>query len=86
MANSKASKKANRQSTARRAINKSKMSRIKTEKKKFLNAASSNAPEAEKLFKSTQSLLAKAAKTGLVHWKKASRLVSRMSLKLKKDK
>lgn len=85
MANSKAAKKANRQNEARRAINKSNISRIKTEKKKFLKAVEAQSPEAQNFFQNTQSLLAKAAKTGLVHWKKAARTISRMAAKMKSN-
>ncbi len=86
MANKKASKKSAVQSEAQRLINKSKMSRIKTEKKKFLEIVSSNSASSENVatqFSKTQSLIAKAAKTNLMHWKKAARLVSRMADKIK---
>lgn len=83
MANSKAAKKANRQNEARKAANKAKISRIKTERKKFAEAVANNGDTAS-AFVVCQSLLAKAAKKGIIHWKKAARLVSRMAAKLKK--
>lgn len=84
MANKKASKKAERKNIAQKAINKSKNSRIKTERKKFDQFLTTDATKATEQFSKTQSLLAKAAKTSLIHWKKAARLISRMAQKLKK--
>lgn len=86
MANTKAAKKANKQNEARRSDNKAKLSRIKTERKKFLEAVvHSSSHTVSSAFVTCQSLLAKAAKKGLIHWKKAARLVSRMAAKMKKD-
>jgi small subunit ribosomal protein S20 len=83
MPNSTAAKKANRQNIIQRATNKSKISRIKTERKKFEKASKAQSNDASSLFSNTQSLLAKAAKKSIVHWKKAARLISRMAKKLK---
>lgn len=83
MANTKAAKKANKQNVVRKTANKAQISRIKTERKKFLEAVEKKSPETQNAFQTVQSLLAKAAKKGVIHWKKAARLVSRMAAKLK---
>jgi len=82
MPNTTAAKKANRQNEARKNANKARMSRIKTERKKFEKSAGSNNAQTTEHFSSTQSLLAKAAKSGVMHWKKAARLVSRMAARV----
>lgn len=82
MPNTTAAKKANRQNEARKNANKARISRIKTERKKFDKSAASNSAQVTDHFSSTQSLLAKAAKSGVMHWKKAARLVSRMAGKI----
>lgn len=82
MPNSTAAKKANRKNIVQRATNKANFSRIKTERKKFEKAAQVKADNSVSLFSMAQSLLAKAAKTSLIHWKKAARLTSRMAKKL----
>ena len=84
MAHTLATKKSIRQTQKNTLFNKSRMSRIKTEKKKFLALLENNKEEAKKAFILVQSLLAKAAKKKIIHWKKAARLISRMSAKLNK--
>jgi small subunit ribosomal protein S20 len=85
MPNIKAAKKDEVKSEASRLVNKSTISRIKTERKKFLNSVTENLSDAKDKFISTQSLIAKAAKKRIIHWKKAARLISRMAQKLKKS-
>ena len=84
MAHTLASKKSIRQTEKNTLFNKSKISRIKTEKKKFLALVESDKEKAQEAFRITQSLIAKAAKKKVFHWKKASRLISRMAAKLNK--
>ncbi len=86
MANTKAAKKANRQNEVRKAKNKAQISRIKTERKKFEKASIAKSEDSFKALSTCQSLLAKAAKKGVIHWKKAARLVSRMASKIAKSK
>lgn len=86
MPNKKSAKKSLKQSERNRLANKSKLSRIKTERKKFLKHISNNEMElAQSAFRTTQSLIAKATKTHLFHWKKSARLISRMANKFPKE-
>lgn len=85
MPNKKSAKKALKQSEKNRIANKAAVKRIKTERKKFLAfIESGNLTEAQEAFKLTQSLLGKAAKTNLFHWKKSARLTARMAQKFPK--
>lgn len=84
MAKTKAAKKANRQNEARRIANREKISEIKTARRKFLESLKIGKDAATLAFQKAQSLLAKAAKKGRLHWKTAARLISRMSGKLDK--
>lgn len=85
MPNKKSAAKAFRQSEKSRVANKAAIKRIKTERKKFMSFLSEGKmEEAQKAFCLTQSLLGKASKTNLFHWKKSARLTSRMAAKLKK--
>ncbi|WP_342261984.1 30S ribosomal protein S20 [Alphaproteobacteria bacterium endosymbiont of Tiliacea citrago] len=86
MPNKKSAIKALKQSEKNRVANKSAIKRIKTERKKFIAfIESGNLEEAKKAFCLTQSLLGKAAKTKLFHWKKSARLTARMAQKFPKD-
>lgn len=85
MPNKKSAAKALRQSEKNRLANKSAIKRIKTERKKFLSLISEGKiEEAQKAFQLTQSLLGKAAKKNVYHWKKSARLTSRMAEKFPK--
>lgn len=85
MPNKKSAAKALKQSEKNRLANKSAIKRIKTERKKFLSFIEAGKLEdAQKAFQLTQSLLGKAAKTHLFHWKKSARLTSRMAQKFPK--
>lgn len=86
MAKTQAAKKASRQNETRRIANREKMSQIRTERKKFLEALKIGKDTALNVFRSVQSLLGKAVKKNRLHWKTAARLVSRMSEKITKIK
>jgi small subunit ribosomal protein S20 len=85
MANTSAAKKAAKQSEKNRLANKSRSSTIKTVFRKFNESVEKSDLDTGKvLFVKYQSLLAKAAKKGLFHWKKTARLTAKASLKLSK--
>jgi small subunit ribosomal protein S20 len=84
MAHTAASKKSIRKSEELRLLNKAMINRIRTERKKFLEAIKSDSKDVMVNFSHVQSLLAKAAKKGLMHWKTSARLVSRMNQRIKK--
>lgn len=84
MANTKGTKKRIRQIAKRTAVNKAKVSRFKTFVRKvedFIKAG--NKDEAAKAFTNAQSLIAKTAKSGIIHKNTASRKISRLSAKIK---
>jgi small subunit ribosomal protein S20 len=85
MANSASAKKAIKQNEKNRLANKSKKSAIKTALRRVNEAVlKKDVEQGEKTFIEAQSLLAKAAKKGFIHHRKASRLISKSSLKVKK--
>ena len=91
MANHKSAKKRMRQNVVRNERNTAYMSKVKTALKKF-NLAVANAAETgnkdmtetEALFRSSQSLLQKAAQKGLLHKNNASRKVQRLYKRMTK--
>lgn len=86
MANRHASTiKRNRQNPKRREANRAVLTRLKTIHKK-LNAALINdkKDDVQQLFTKTVSVFDRAATKGVIHHKKASRQISRLTLKVNK--
>lgn len=80
MANHKSSVKRARQDLKKRARNTTKKSAIKTFEKKLRAAINEKNPKlAQELLRSLSSKLDKAAKSGVIHFKQASRKISRLS-------
>ncbi len=85
MANLKSSKKDIRRSEKRRIRNKSRMSTLKTIKKKIINLLTQiKIEEAKKIYNQYVSLVDKAAKVGLIHKRNAARKKSRLALVINK--
>jgi len=79
--------KALRQSEKRRLRNKAIKTRVKTLTKKFLKALEEgDLSKAEASFRETQSFLQRAVSKGTLHWRTASRKVSRLAQKLNAKK
>ncbi len=84
MANHKSAKTRIKRNNKRNIINSARRSRVRTFVKKALEAISSNNKEAaEAAFRTAESELARAAQKGALDKRKASRIVSRLSLKVK---
>lgn len=85
MANHSSSKKAIRQIAKRTAVNKSRISKIRTFFKKFLETMSQSVEKsvAEEAFKKAQSEIARGVKKGVLKKNTAARQVSRLAHKLK---
>ena len=91
MANHKSAKKRARQTVVRSERNTAYMSKVRTALKKFnvslekaAEAGSKDMGETEALFRSSQSLLQKAAQKGMLHKNNASRKVQRLYKKMTK--
>jgi small subunit ribosomal protein S20 len=85
MANHSSSKKAIRQIAKRTAVNKSRISKIRTFFKKAIEAITGSAQksDAESAFKKAQSEIARGVKKGVLKKNTAARQVSRLASKLK---
>ena len=84
MANHKSAKTRINRNNKRNVINSARRSRVRTFVKKALEVISSNNKDvAEEAFRTAESELARAAQKGAVDKRKASRIVSRLSKKLK---
>ncbi len=82
MANIKSQIKRNRQNEGRRQRNKSERSALKTEIKRFLDAAGSGDANAAELYKGVTKSLDQAAAKGIIHSNKAANQKSRLARKL----
>lgn len=80
MANSLSAKKRIRQNAKRRMINRSRVSAVKTQMKKFLTVAhqSTNVEEVEKEYKEAQQKIDRLAAKGNIHKNTAARRKSRL--------
>ncbi len=84
MANTKSAKKATRVASRRTEINKSRLSRIRTQVRKVEEAiASGNQAEAQAALKAAQPELMRGASKGVLHKNAASRKVSRLAARVK---
>lgn len=84
MANTTSAKKAARKMTRRTAINKSRVSQLKTEVRRVEEAiASGDKTAAAAALKVAGPLLARTAQKGAIHKRAASRKVSRLTARLK---
>lgn len=84
MANTKSAKKATRKIAGRTAVNKNRVSRVRTFIRKVEEAiASGNAADALAALKSAQPELQRAASKGVMHRNTASRKVSRLAQRVK---
>ncbi len=79
MANHKSAAKRAKQNEVRHMRNKSTRSSMKTAVKKVIAAQESKAEDTAELLKGAQSLIAKAAKKGIIHKNTASRKISRLA-------
>ena len=80
MANTKSAKKATRKIARRTEVNKARRSRVRTSLRKVEDAiASGNKPAAKAALVSAESALMRAARTGIIHKRAASRKVSRLT-------
>lgn len=81
MPNHKSAEKRVRQNEKRRAINRSNMSRLRTQIKKLRTAlASGNKQESRELLEPTISLIDKSVNKGLLHKNTAARYKSRLTM------
>ena len=84
MANTKSAKKATRVSARRTAINKDRVSRIRTYVRKVEEAiASGNQADAQVALQAAQPELMRGAQKGVLHKNTASRKVSRLTARVK---
>lgn len=84
MANTKSAKKATRVSVRRTAINKNRLSRIRTYVRKVEEAISSgNQAAAQEALKAAQPEMMRGAHKGVLHKNTVSRKVSRLSARVK---
>lgn len=84
MANTKSAKKRAARNDRRAAINKSRMSRLKTSLKKVeLAIAAGNAAEADAALKKAQPDISRSAAKNLIHKNAAARKLSRLSSRIK---
>jgi small subunit ribosomal protein S20 len=84
MANTNSAKMATRVAARRTAINKSRLSRIRTHVRKVEEAiASGNQAEAQAALKAAQPELMRGASKGVLHKNTASRKVSRLAARVK---
>ncbi|ACN15809.1 RpsT [Desulforapulum autotrophicum HRM2] len=82
MANHKSAAKRAKQSEARRLRNKSTRSSMNTAVKKVRTAKEAGTDNATDLLNSAKSLIAKAAKKGVIHQNTAARKISRLTKSL----
>ena len=82
MANHKSAKKRAKQNEVRRIRNKSTRSSMNTAVKKVHAATEEGAGNASDLLNSAKSLIAKAAKKGVIHQNTAARKISRLTKSL----
>lgn len=68
-----------RQNVKRRAVNKARKSRLKTEIAKFTTAPKKDKP---KLYPAVQAVIDKAVREGVIHRNKASRLKSKLATQI----
>ena len=84
MANHKSAKKRIRRNAKRAAINRARMSRIRTFVKKVeIAIASGNATEAREALRSAQPELQRGVTRGVIHRNTASRKISRLAARVK---
>lgn len=84
MAHHKSAKKRIRQTAERTAVNRSRVSRIRTFVKKFETAAASGDKEAaQAAFKLAMPALHRGVNRGVIHRNTAARKISRMSARMK---
>ena len=80
MATHKSAEKAHRQSLTRQSANRTNLSRLRTEIKRIREAAKGeDAAAAQKLLRSTISLIDKSVQKGVIHGNAAARHKSRLS-------
>ena len=85
MANTKSAKKATRKSARRTEINKARRSRMRTSLRHVEDAiANGNKAVAKAALVVAEPALMRAARTGIIHRKSASRKVSRLTLRIAK--
>jgi small subunit ribosomal protein S20 len=85
MANHKSTKKSIKKNIKRTAINKMRVSEIRTFVKKVDKAvAENNKEQAQAIFKETQSKIAKGVTKGVLKFNTASRKIQRLAAKIKK--
>ena len=83
MPNKKSAERRVRNSARKQLVNKSVKSLLRTRERKFLTALKNgNKDEAKTALNAAISALDKAAKKGVIHWAKADRKKSRLSLRL----
>ena len=83
MPNKKSAERRVRNSARKQLVNKSVKSLLRTRERKFLAALKNgNKDEAKTALSAVISALDKAAKKGVIHWAKADRKKSRLSLRL----
>lgn len=84
MANTRSAKEATRKTIRRTAINKARLSRLKTTVRNVEEAiASGNKTAAEAALKAAEPILMRTAQKGVVHKRAASRKVSRLSSRVR---
>jgi len=85
MANTKSAKKATRKIARRTEVNKARRSRMRTSLRRVEDAiASGNKAAAKSALVAAEPALMRAARTGIIHKKSASRKVSRLTLRIAK--
>ncbi|OJF92940.1 30S ribosomal protein S20 [Alkalibacterium sp. 20] len=84
MPNMEQAEKRQRQDVKKKANNVSQATSMKTAKKKFLEAANSDADNAQDLYVKAVKAIDKASSKGLIHENKAARDKSRLSKKVAK--
>lgn len=85
MANHKSAAKRAKQNEVRRLRNRSVRSNMKTEIKKVYAAKEEGADNTMQIFQNAQSVIAKAAKKGILHKNTAARKTSRLAKHLNKQ-
>lgn len=84
MPNMEQAEKRQRQDVKKRATNVSKVTSMRSAKKKFLEAANNDSDNAKDLYVKAVKAIDKAASKGLIHENKAARDKSRLSKKISK--
>ncbi len=84
MANTKSAKKAARKTIRQTAVNRSRLTRMKTKVRSVEEAiASGDAAAASAALKAAEPILVRTAQKGIIHAKTASRKVSRLTARVK---